>query len=286
MIKTIEPKKLGGYLYRIGPYIYYYKSVTDDKNNSIIKNMDTLSNNYSHLNILQIEWENQIKFNSCTPENKKNTIFMYFRANLIKELFEPTFDEIQELFKEALEYHKERLQTFVTNQGRLISDDLRKIIHSDSKNITKKEKKKISNMKERKIRIIKKLIKVSNLDGQVTQNDSLLNLPQKMQNSKNSKKSIKHNNKTNFSIEKINKAKCIKQKINVCNRSSTILTKSNMKKNINQEFLHNESNSINKYYIPEKQKWFSNIKISSKLPNELLDEESSNNLSIIENKTI
>lgn len=117
MIVEIEPHKLSSNLWRTGPYMYFFKKNNDIKNSSIICSVNYLANKYSKIKTFQIIWEKQILYNSSTPIDHKNTIFLYFRGKYVKEIFEPKHDELEDFFKEGVKYYKERLNIFFTNQG-------------------------------------------------------------------------------------------------------------------------------------------------------------------------
>lgn len=117
MSKEIEPFMLSRHLYRDGPYIYFFKADNDGKNNSIVAKMNEEAIKYPKLTVFKINWEKQILFNCLTNLYHKNTIFLYFRAKSVNEVFEPNKDQITEFFKIGLGYYKMRLELKFRKQG-------------------------------------------------------------------------------------------------------------------------------------------------------------------------
>lgn len=117
MVEIIEPNILSRHLYRIGPYIYFFKAENDDTNLSIVKLMNEEATKYPKLRVFQINWEKQLLLNYYTNKNYKNTIFLFFRGKSILEIFEPNKNKIIEIFKIGFEYYKKRLEIRFQNQG-------------------------------------------------------------------------------------------------------------------------------------------------------------------------
>lgn len=147
MVKEIEPKSLFRYLHRTGPYVYLYKAKNYYLNNLIVIQMSNMSNTYQKINIFQIVWEKQISFNPFIAPNKKNTIYLYFKGILIKEIFKPTLQQTQKFFDKAMEYYKQRLEIYFINQGlNLIKDH-----DNTSKNNEESQIKELSSEQIQKI---------------------------------------------------------------------------------------------------------------------------------------
>lgn len=165
MLKEIEPKSLSRYLYLTGPYIYYFKDKNDKFNASIVISMKNMSKTYPKITVLQIDWEKQLSYNSYLHDNDKNTIFLYFKGNLMRKIIEPNVDLIKQFFLEAIEYHKQRLEIYFKNQGsKLVQDKPKTQINADESQMKVLKPDQIKKILYRKRQLAKDWHEVSRIE--------------------------------------------------------------------------------------------------------------------------
>lgn len=269
MIKVIKPNNLNGYLWRTGPYLYYYNDRSDENNKYVVKNMKFLSIQCPKLNIFEIDWKQQINFDIFTKVNYKNTIFLYFKGERIKELFEPKIDQLQELFNDCLKYQKERLERYFINQGSKLRgcplNQKDEKLQSESEMLGKTQ---LWNIRRRQMDIAREWKNLSITNVSITTEDVKHYLTEKTEKIvKNIKKDIKHNQETESTFKRCN--------TQIYNRKNNELINFSESKNIqyqNQKE-NNKITNIKRDMIEQSSKqWFTDIELINQLPNEFLDE--------------
>lgn len=276
MIKEIEPNKLSRHLYRIGPYIYFFKAENEIKNNHIVTCMNIQSVNYPKLYIFQILWEKQIIFNSLIQNSKKNSVFLYFRGKKIKELYEPILADIQVLFMQAMEFYKQRLETFIKNQGSHIKVYPDKINCLEFKSKTRKEKEKIFGIVRRQKDYAKELRKTfafnDNFKAMCVNSNLLYKTHKIKQYAENIIKPINKIHSTK--MEPVSQT--FQDNIHINNLSFQVL-KTNINTTTNEKVLNTKNNILNSNFVENSSRWFTEVKMSMQLPNELLDNSQNDN---------
>lgn len=117
MIKYIQPNRLKCFCSHLGPYLYYFKNNKINQNEILFDVIYEWSNKYEILNVCEVDWDAQIKFNINTPKKHRNKIFLFY--NGLKRL---TVDgrnehEIKNIFIKCIEYHNFRQDRLALNIG-------------------------------------------------------------------------------------------------------------------------------------------------------------------------
>lgn len=260
MIKEIQPFNLKIFLWRTGPYIYFYKTQNDEINKSIVQCMNEITLKYKTLTVLQMNLENEhVKKCMTTPENI-NTVFLCFDKKIRRSEFEPNRNKIEEIFQDGLKYYRERLEISFKKQGTKIvygkNEKLTDTAKVDPAKVARVQRNKLT---YRKNLLMKEWMKMSTIDETKSVIETNPELSQTIQ--KLSQKSKKDNKRTkrkpqNNNFENLEKINIRKTKVDKINDIST------------NELIHYSKKIMKK----NSQEWFSNIETLSKLPNEFLDE--------------
>lgn len=117
MVKNVQVNILNRYLCQLGPYIYYFKSYDHGLNSDIIKQIYEWSNNYPLLNILELDSNDERMFKDKTISREMNKIFLYNDGNLIKEIFNPSTKDIEEIIYLSIILHNKKQDLLAGNVG-------------------------------------------------------------------------------------------------------------------------------------------------------------------------
>lgn len=278
MFMEIDAKRLSGYLYREGPYIYYFREPYNSKNHFIVKHMNNLSLKFRDITVLEILWENQLSYNTCTPADHKYTIFLYFRSHLIKDIFEPKFDQIQNLFKEATKCYKIRSKRRWRNSENMIKQNM-------NNSETTVENKNLNSDQ-----FLKSLFERREFSQKFNE---ILDTNQSLSNSYSSisqKVKININNDKNKNISTVEKIPIIKKPIkikfvNECITKNDLSTKKKKKIENSQDLtIKNENKKISEREYFSKRIWRSIIVEESNPTDENKNQEYNNKFEVLESE--
>lgn len=118
MIKKIHPRDLGRYLWHIGPYIVYYKGKVSENNNLLCQNILKMSIKYDNLNLLEINWQDQNKYQPHTSDTKINSVYLYYKGMIKLFRHNPDENDIKDIFGDAIFYHNVEIDERAKNIGK------------------------------------------------------------------------------------------------------------------------------------------------------------------------
>lgn len=120
MAEKILASRLRGLIWRNGPYLYYFSGESEDINQNIIENMRSLAKVHRIIKVLEIDWNDYINFMKNKSLGVMNTIYLYFKGDLIKEEFNPDLKKIQELFIEGVKFFNKKVDNHIENVENLL----------------------------------------------------------------------------------------------------------------------------------------------------------------------
>lgn len=121
MVILLNPNVLAKYLWKTGPYIYFFNGACGGANAEIVKYINHLSDLHPKLKIFQIDWKEQQRY--CRKFFQElNKVFLYFEGEKKFEVFNPTKKEIEFLFLKCTEYYNENLKNKIKNIGAKIQN--------------------------------------------------------------------------------------------------------------------------------------------------------------------
>lgn len=271
MIKNIEPRKLSLYLWRTGPYLYFFNAPTDEKNISIILYMSEMAAKYPKIDIFQINWNKHREYNIKTPLNYKNTVFLYFQGKMLKYEFEPTKDKIQELINDYFICHNQKMIISAKKIKSKVKDDYFNKRETSILLHNRYERTHIHYVRKRVKQILKNVIKLP-AKPVISEEDSI-------------KESLLKTNTAHFrykkqkSISEISKlqpsSKFFENLVfenNDINFSSTLLLKNQKSPEICKNIVENYKVFDEKSYFKNHDKWFKKVEESVMFPNDFLVE--------------
>lgn len=270
MIKEIEPQKLSVNLWRTGPYIYFFETQTDNKNKFTLASIDFLTKKYPKLNVLVINWEKQVAYNSCIPKYHKNTIFLYYKGKCLKEVYEPKKKKLEELFKQGMECYKERLQIGFTVQGSLLAKDpsFENIISFEE---TKKDpSRRLSGILYRKKRYAKIWNELSRTEqgSSNTNFNSALSNTFREQNFIDIKPSVSTIEKYPIN-ERIYVRNLVREKLSI--EMKPLNTNNTSNDYQNQNLFQENKTKTNNYFVKSTDSWFKNVVELTAPPKEIFN---------------
>lgn len=146
MLKKLNPDQLKNYIWRIGPYLYYFNGKRTYLNTNMVYNIRSISLKYKKITVLEIDWENQKKFDPFTPDSFMNMVFVYFQGKEEYIEVEPNENKINELFLKCAKLYNKKIDILSKGVGS-------KIIFNKNANIYPQTITGLSNQQE--LRIIK-----------------------------------------------------------------------------------------------------------------------------------
>lgn len=117
MIKNLHPNKLYHFVWHKGPYIVFYSNNEDETNQNILNFIRQLDSQYKKLNVFEIEWKEQLKYNYYSNIQMMNTVYLYSNGKQIIKNFEPSKNNLIDLFDQAVRIHNEKVCSKVENLG-------------------------------------------------------------------------------------------------------------------------------------------------------------------------
>lgn len=161
MAIKLNIRKLKGYLWHLGPFIYYYNGHLFQDNKEIVENMQIMAHKWPKLKVFEICWNDQMNFMPQKIENM-NTIYLYFRGQLKISKLNPNLDDIKGVFAEAINYYNKNRDLKARNVG--IKSNIKALLNTIPKNNEEKLKLKqyIDAKYSRKRYFINGKIKINN----------------------------------------------------------------------------------------------------------------------------
>lgn len=117
MAKNADPVKVSRFLWHPGPYLYFYRTHDCEKNKKIVYHMNFMAHQFREINVLQIDWEKQLKFDQSTKITEMNTVYLYSNGDLKGFRYEPTENDIYEIFERAIHFYNNNLEKRAQNIG-------------------------------------------------------------------------------------------------------------------------------------------------------------------------
>lgn len=117
MAKKIHPSNLRKYLWRRGPYVHFYNGNCGGINAFNVQYLNSLANSHKFLQIFQIDWEDQLKFNPLESPTKMNSICVHYEGEIKYTIFNPTTKDLDILFSKCIELYNEKQDTEARNIG-------------------------------------------------------------------------------------------------------------------------------------------------------------------------
>lgn len=147
MIIHIPPKSLHYHLRQKDPLLYFYNGNGILRNSSIVENMKKYSNIHCQIKVIQIDWKEQLKYNSTTKINLLNNVYYYALGQFVLRKEEPDEMEIKSMFDEAIKtskivYERKRIELLKKLN---IPYEIKIRLHNE---VINKEMKRCNNVKE------------------------------------------------------------------------------------------------------------------------------------------
>lgn len=117
MVRKIHVKYINQYIWRSGPYIVFFNGLYEGYNKELVINMLNMANTYPLLEVFEIEWSNKKMFDPSTSNEVLDTIYMYSHGTIIKEVFKPNQNQINEFFKKAIAVYNKNLERLAMKIG-------------------------------------------------------------------------------------------------------------------------------------------------------------------------
>lgn len=165
MIRFIKPNMLQRQLKFKGPYLYYYKSEIDEDNLIIIHYIKIFSDQYSNIDILEIDWNDYKKYQPLVKDDEMNVIYLYYDGSVIMRENNPSNQKLTEIFLRSIILFNEKTSKYMNNVGKKSGKLFRKI--DDRGNILyerfipDKRKYQITSIKKS---LLKNIIKLPTID--------------------------------------------------------------------------------------------------------------------------
>lgn len=138
MIEKMDPNNLFRCLRNLGPYIYFYNEYNDTgENKEIVDNVISIAIKHYKINVFEIEWKDQLQYNSFTSPQMLNNIYLYSQGMLVKKIESPNKKEIEFLFEKAIVCFNINIEKRIGNIGKkskkIIVEDKNVPNHSKTK---------------------------------------------------------------------------------------------------------------------------------------------------------
>lgn len=117
MANKIQANKLDWFLWRPGPYIYFYNGNCGGLNSKIVENMNKMANKFQNLFVYEIDWKDIMEYRPYTKIKEKNSIFLYFNGKMIEDISKPDMVTINSLFEKAIEFYNSNIERRIKNVG-------------------------------------------------------------------------------------------------------------------------------------------------------------------------
>lgn len=117
MAELLEYNSLKRYIWRPGPYIYYYDNKKERKNQDIVDYVDEMACKFSTLKVFKIDWCEKVMNKNFISPDEINKIYLYFEGRKKEELFIDNRETIDYLFYKAIEYYNIHVEKKVANLG-------------------------------------------------------------------------------------------------------------------------------------------------------------------------
>lgn len=117
MTIKLEPIKLSVYLWRWGPFIYFFNGECRGPNEEIVKYMNAMACVYPKLKVFEIQWKKQISRFPKTPFENLNKIYLYFDGLERMNETKPNENQIRNIFNTAVEFHNLKIERLANNVG-------------------------------------------------------------------------------------------------------------------------------------------------------------------------
>lgn len=124
MITKVDPHKINYYIWHQGPYIVFYNDIEDEINRKIVNFIYENDAKCRKLNIFEIYWKDQLKYNFLSNKQILNTIKLYAFGKIFLQKFNPNENEIKDLFYHAVNIHNENTYSKAKNVGKRIIKNL------------------------------------------------------------------------------------------------------------------------------------------------------------------
>lgn len=117
MFIKLEPNHLGRYLWRWGPFIYFYNAESEGPNKRIVNYINAMTSVYPRLDVIEINWKTQISKIPKTNLQDKNKVFLYFKGSKQIEENEPNESEIRNIFYLCAKFYNQKIENKANNIG-------------------------------------------------------------------------------------------------------------------------------------------------------------------------
>lgn len=117
MIESVPAKKLIYFLWRTGPYMYFFDGEIEGKNFEVRKYLEKMAFKYSKLRILKVDWEDKKKYICWTLPGECNRIYLYFGGEKIDDIILSDKETIDRFFEKAIKFYNISIDKKVENIG-------------------------------------------------------------------------------------------------------------------------------------------------------------------------
>lgn len=97
-MRIITPRQLRSTLCHPGPYIVYFNGKNRWINKEVIKNIYIVAENYLFLDVLEVNWEEFVKYEDREDSESMKYLILYFKTNIELKIKYPTIVQIKQIF--------------------------------------------------------------------------------------------------------------------------------------------------------------------------------------------
>lgn len=250
MALEIKADVLQRYLWRLGPYVLYYKDI---KNLDLIFLINKLIPTYKKIKFLQVEWNDYKRFNHINSDKEMNLICAYYSGKIEYSVDNPNEDELIIFLSKSLLLFNLKMENRASNVGK----KSRKIFDKEQP-LKIKINERLSKRIEHRIEIRKNYY-LNQRINYLNKNFDYWTKSKKSKydilNSENFEiisfqKNINNNQKTNVSIENIKSQSLIDNDFQISFNKPKLINQNNniVTKNYSITNLSSNNNKLNFYF--------------------------------------
>lgn len=122
MAILVNTQKIGIFLNRNGPYLYFYDGKCGGVNGEIVKFGNVFASRYPKLKVFQVDWYDKITKHPFTDPSEMNKMYLYSFGNKIEEKLIKDKQTIDFIFKRTVECYNEHIEIKIHKQGSKIKN--------------------------------------------------------------------------------------------------------------------------------------------------------------------
>lgn len=113
MYIKIRVSTIRNYIWRQGPYIYYFTGKSENIDKKLIQNMRSTSKEYETIRVLEMDWEEYKDYEPSCTLGKVNNVYLTFEGKKLLEETLPDLDQIKKIFTLCALYHNKKIHNFI-----------------------------------------------------------------------------------------------------------------------------------------------------------------------------